>query len=139
MVKTARFLFYLFLLCLIPLIFGIESVLMIELPGDLPLGTLLATIVFISASLIPLLVSTSGSVFRYLSLILLFISILWLPLGIYYSGNAALNFVNDATDAYFFWRFTTGLGILVFAGLLWSGVKHLKKNIDKRPNLRHHE
>jgi hypothetical protein len=52
-------------------------------------------------------------------------SLLWLPLGIFLSGNAALNFVLDAADAQFFWRFTTGLGVCIVIILVWTGIQDI--------------
>lgn len=107
--------------CLVPIIFGMEMILLANLPGGLPFGTLLASIAIISASIIPVIKSKSGSLLYRMSLVLLLASILWLPLGIYLSGNAALTFVQDAADSIFFWRFTAGLSVSLLIILLWIG------------------
>ena len=112
--------------CLIPLMFGIETILLVNLPGGLPLGTLLAAIAFISASFIPISKSKPGSFLRRIGSVLLLASILWLPLGIYLSGNAALSFVQDAADSHLFWRFTAGLGVSILVSLLWTGVETIR-------------
>lgn len=111
------------IICLIPLIFGMESVLLIELPGALSFGTLLAAIVIISASIIPVVQSKPGSIYRRIAIVLNLASILWLPLGIYLSGNASLSFVQDAADSQFFWRYTGGLSLSILIILIWTGIK----------------
>ncbi|PWN06021.1 hypothetical protein [Rhodohalobacter mucosus] len=73
----------------------------------------------------------TGSVIWWIGLIILVAAILWLPLGIYLSGNAALNFVQDASDSLFFWRFTTGLAVLVLAALGWTAVAIVKRQFKK--------
>ncbi|MDX1591738.1 MAG: hypothetical protein R3283_07240 [Balneolaceae bacterium] len=121
--RTVHLFILIFSLSLIPLIFGIESLLLFVLPGGLPLGTLLAAIALITGSAIPMVQSNSNSILWWISVIILIPAILWLPLGIYLSGNAALNFVQDATDSLFFWRFTTGLAVLMIASILWTAVE----------------
>jgi hypothetical protein len=100
-----------------------ESVLLIELPGALSFGTLLAAIVIISASIIPVVQSKPGSIYRRIAIVLNLASILWLPLGIYLSGNASLSFVQDAADSQFFWRYTGGLSLSILIILIWTGIK----------------
>lgn len=112
--------------CLIPLIFGIEVILLVELPFGLPFGTLLAAIAIISVSLIPVLISNSGSFLNRTGLVLLLLSILWLPLGIYLSGSVALNFVQNAASSQFFWRYTAGLGISLLIMLAWTGATFIR-------------
>ncbi len=120
-------LLFLSILCLIPLVFGMESILLVDLPGGLPFGTFLAAVVIISASAIPVAQSKSGSLLRRIALVLLLASTLWLPLGIYLSGNAALSFVEDAADSQFFWRFTGGLSLSILVILIWTGVKSIRQ------------
>ena len=120
-------LFFLIIVCLIPLIFGIESILLIELPGGLPFGTLLAAVVIIAASAIPVIQNKSGSLLHRIALVLLLASILWLPVGVYLSGNVALSFVQDASDLQLFWRFTGGLSLSILVILIWTGVKFIRQ------------
>lgn len=123
--KVVPALLILFILCLLPLIFGMESVLLAVLPGGIPLGTLLAAMAFISASSIPVFQNETGSSLRRVGWVLLLASILWLPFGIYLSGSRALNFVQDAGDAQLFWRFTGSLGICILILLTWTGVHYI--------------
>ncbi len=120
-------LFFLIIVCLIPLIFGMESILLIELPGGLPFGTFLAAVVLVSASVIPVIQNNSGSLLHRIALVLLLASILWLPLGVYLSGNVALSFVQDASDSQFYWRFTAGLSFSILVILIWTGVKFIRQ------------
>lgn len=117
--------------CALPLLFGLENILLIDLPGGLPLGTLLAAFALIAGSVIPLVQSRSGTVLWWTGLIILIAAILWLPLGITLSGNAALNFVQDASDSLFFWRFTTGLAVLVFAAIVWTAAEVFSRRFKK--------
>jgi hypothetical protein len=108
-----------------------EAILLLFLPGGLPLGTLMAAVAMISASLIPVVKPNSASFLRRAGWILVSASVLWLPLGIYLSGNAALNFVQDAADAQLFWRFTTGLGVCILIVLVWTGIQNMFGNRDE--------
>lgn len=127
LMKVISVLIFLIVLCLIPLIFGMESILMIGLPGGLPLGTLMAALAVAYGSLLPVILSKPASLLRRISWGLLAASVVWLPLGIYLSGNPALNFVQDAVDSQLFWRYTGILsgcigGILVITTvkLMWE-------------------
>jgi hypothetical protein len=102
-----------------------EAILLLFLPGGLPLGTLMAAVAMISASLIPVVKPNSASFLRRAGWILVLASVLWLPLGIYLSGNAALSFVQDAADAQLFWRFTTGLGVCILIALVCTGIQEI--------------
>ena len=130
--KTVTVLLLLAIGCLIPLILGVEGILLVSLPGGLPLGTLLAAVAMISASLIPVVKSNSGSFLRRAAWVLFSTSVLWLPLGIYLSGSAALNFVQDAADAQFFWRFTSGLVITILIVLVWTGIQNIIARRDEK-------
>lgn len=123
--KTVPVLLLLAIGCVIPLIFGLEGILLVSLPGGLPLGTLMAAVAMISASLIPVVKPNSASFLRRTGWVLFSASLLWLPLGIYLSGNAALNFVLDASDAQLFWRFTALLSVTILIVLVWSGIQYL--------------
>lgn len=124
--RVAPALLVLLVLCLIPLVLGMESILLMGLPGGLPLGTLLAAVAIISASLIPVMQSKSGSIRQRIALLLLVASILWLPIGIYLSGNAALNFVQDAADARLFWQYTAILCAGILLILVWTGIEFIR-------------
>ena len=130
--KTVTVLLLLAIGCLVPLILGVEGILLVSLPGGLPLGTLLAAVAMISASLIPVVKPNSGSFLRRAAWVLFSTSVLWLPLGIYLSGSAALNFVQDAADAQFFWRFTSGLVITILIVLVWTGIQNIIARRDEK-------
>ena len=123
--KTVTVLLLLAIGCLIPLILGMEAILILSLPGGLPLGTLMAAVAIISASLIPVVKSNSGSFLRRAAWVLFSGSLLWLPLGIYLSGSAALNFVQDAADSQIYWRFTAGLSVCILIALVWAGIQNI--------------
>ncbi|MGB0513294.1 MAG: hypothetical protein ACPGJE_00480 [Wenzhouxiangellaceae bacterium] len=108
--------------CVVPLIFGVEEILLFELAGGLPLGTLLAAVALMAASLIPIVLSRPGSVTRGIAVLASAASVLWLPIGIWLSGNAALNFSNDAVDSSIFWRYTIGMVALILTLLIWTPV-----------------
>ena len=89
------------------------------------MGTLMAAVAMISASLIPVVKPNSASFLRRAGWILVSASVLWLPLGIYLSGNAALNFVQDAADSQIYWRFTAGLSVCILIALVWTGIQNI--------------
>ena len=109
-------------LCVLPLALRAEGVLLLSLPGELPLGTLLAALALIAGATVPIAASRSKTPLRWAGYVALTAAVLWLPLGIYLSGNAALNFVNDGADSAAFWRLTAGLVAFVLATTLWSAV-----------------
>lgn len=129
--KPIPLLILLLLGSLIPILFGIEAILLVQLPIGLPLGTLLAAVALITATLIPLLKHDGGVILQRTASTLLLLSILWLPLGIYLSGNAALEFNQDAQDSLFFWRFTFVIGVLDLMLLAWTGILFV---LNKRRN-----
>lgn len=112
-------------LCVAPLALGMESIVLVGLPGGLPLGTLFAALAFISAAAVPVAASRFGTLHRRLSLVVLALAFVWLPIGIYLAENAALRFVNDAADSALFWRMTRVLAGLIVATMLWEGVAAL--------------
>ena len=121
--RPIHFLILIFILCLLPIILGLESILLSVLPGGLPLGTFLAATALIAGALIPVIQGRSGKVLWRMGIILVIAAILWLPLGIILSGNAALNFVQDAVDSTFFWRFTSVLAGLIILELVWTSIQ----------------
>ena len=123
--KTVTVLLLLTIGCLVTLVFGVEAILLLSLPGGLPMGTLMAAVAMISASLIPVVKPNSASFLRRAGWILVSASVLWLPLGIYLSGNAALNFVQDAADSQLFWRFTVGLSVCILIALVCTGIQEI--------------
>jgi hypothetical protein len=62
--RTITVLLLLAIGCLVPLVLGMEAILLLSLPGGLPLGTLMAAVAMISASLIPVVKGHSGSMIR---------------------------------------------------------------------------
>lgn len=129
--RVVPVLLFLSILCLFPLIFGMESILLVDLPGGLPFGTFLAAVVIISASAIPVIQSKPRSLLRRIALVLLLVSTLWLPLGIYLSENVTLSFDQDAADSQFFWRFTGGLSLSILVILIWTGVTFIRQRLAK--------
>jgi len=123
--KTVTVLLLLTIGCLVTLVLGVEAILLLSLPGGLPMGTLMAAVAIISASLIPVVKPNSASFLRRAGWILVSASVLWLPLGIYLSGNAALNFVQDAADSQLFWRFTVGLSVCILIALVCTGIQEI--------------
>lgn len=112
-------------LCVAPLALGAETVLLVGLPGGLPLGTLMAAIAFVLGAAIPAAASRPRSLLRRVSLVTTAAAVLWLPLGIYLAGNASLSFVNDATDSAVYWQLTAGLGGLILVKMVWAGAAAL--------------
>ena len=108
-------------LCVLPLALGAEAVLLVGLPGGLPLGTLLGALAFVLGAAIPFAASRPRSLLRRVSVVALAAAVLWLPLGIYLAGNATLSFVNDAADAAVYWRLTAGLAGLILTTMVWAG------------------
>lgn len=112
-------------LCVLPLALGADAILLFGLPGGLPLGTLLAALAFVLGAAVPLAASRPRLLLRWVSVFALAAAVLWLPLGVYLAGNAALSFVNDAADSALYWRLTAGLGGLILAAMLWASVAAL--------------
>ena len=107
----------------LPLLFGMEWLLLIELP----LGTLLAAVVLMAGAGVALIASEPRSLLRWVAIVLLIMSVAWLPAGILLSGSAALNFSGDAEHSPAFWRYTgiTAGGVLL--GMLWAGALRLRR------------
>jgi len=107
--------------CTLPLLLRMEEVLIIALPGDLPLGTLLAAGAFLSGNAAVISAQSPGSLLYPMAWLGLAAGAVWLPLGIYLSGNPALSFSGDDSASSLFWRFTLGLGVATCVLLIWSG------------------
>lgn len=104
----------------LPLLLGLESVLLIDIAGGLPLGNLMAAIALISGNG-ACVISSSADTVRYLiSLLSLLCATLWLPLGIYLSGNTALNFAGENGVSYGYWAFTAALIALLVLLVIWG-------------------
>ena len=114
-------LLFLLIACTLPLMLRMEQVLVFALPGDLPLGTLLAAVAFLSGNAAVISAQSPGSLLYPLAGLGLVAGAVWLPLGIYLSGNPALSFSGDASASSLFWRFTLGLGVATCVLLIWSG------------------
>ncbi len=105
-----------------PLALRLESVLLIGLPGDLPLGTLLAALAMVSGAALAFAAGPPGSWLRRVSSLTLAAAVMWLPLGMLLAGNPSLSFVNDGSDSALFWRYT-GLTVpLIILTWIWAGV-----------------
>jgi hypothetical protein len=102
-----------FVICLLPLVLGAEPVVLLTLPGDLPVGTLLAALALSAGALIPAIASTGLMFLRLAGSVLLIAALPWLPLGIYLSGDAHLNFGRDSIGSDVFWAYTFALFALV--------------------------
>lgn len=109
--------------CLVPLVLGAERILLLPLPGGLPLGNLLAACALVAGSAIPLMPSRPRSWLRWTGSVIMMAAILWLPIGVFLSGDATLSFNQDPVASAFFWRFTAGLGISILALIAWSLVE----------------
>ena len=107
--------------CTLPLVLRMAKVLVFALPGDLPLGTLLAAVAFLSGNAAVISAQSPGSLLYPLAGLGLVAGAVWLPLGIYLSGNPALSFSGDDSASSLFWRFTLGLGLATCALLICSG------------------
>ena len=128
--KPAAILIQIICACLVPLGFGLESILLIPLPGGLPFGTLLAAVALVAGSAIPLALGRKGSWLRRTGSLVLVAAILWLPLGIVLSGNASLNFVQDPLDSAFFWRYTAVLAAVTLLTIFWAGIEAFFRRSD---------
>lgn len=112
-------------ICVLPIVLGWERVLLVGLPGELPLGTLMAAVALVAASGLTLLKREPINLRLVISMVLFVAAIGWLPLGIILSGNASLSFVQDAADSAFFWRFTGGLIISIIVTWIWTLIAKL--------------
>lgn len=107
--------------CTLPLMLRMEEVLVLVLPGGLPLGTLLAAVAFLSGNAAVISAQSRASLPYALAWLGLVAGAVWLPLGIYLSGNPALSFSGGDSASSLFWRFTLGLGLATCALLICSG------------------
>jgi hypothetical protein len=105
-----------------PLVLRIEAVLMIGLPGGLPLGTLLAALAMVSGAAIAFAAGSPGSWLRRISCLTMAAAVVWLPLGILLAGNPALSFVNDGSDSALFWRYTAVTVLLIILTWVWAAI-----------------
>jgi hypothetical protein len=114
MSRTLALLLVALLLCGLPLLLGIESILLLSLPGGLPLGTLMAALALICGALIASAEPSGLRVLRIGGWIALLFTLPWLPMGIYLSGNPRLSFNTESTGSEVFWLYTGWVTLLVF-------------------------
>lgn len=110
------------LLCVLALAFGPEGLLVLQLPGGLPLGTLFAILALVAGAAVPLALSRPRSALRWAGALALAVAVLWFPIGVYLAGNIDLNFTNDAADAERFSRLTRAAAVLVLGTMAWAGL-----------------
>lgn len=122
MPRLVRALLAVVLVCVLPLALGLEGVLLVELPGGLPLGTLLAAVAFVAGAAVPVVAGRAGTGHRRVASVVLVAALLWLPLGAALAGNPSLSFVDDPVQSAFFWRFTGALGVAILAMWGWTAV-----------------
>jgi hypothetical protein len=106
----------------LPLLLRLEAVLLIRLPGALPLGTLLAALAMVSGAALAFAAGPPGSWLRRVSSLTLAAAVIWLPLGMLLAGNPSLSFVNDGSDSALFWRYTGLTVLLIILTWVWAAV-----------------
>lgn len=111
--RASASLLLVFLLCLMPLALGMERLLTATLPGGLPLGTLLAALALALGALVPATADAGSRLLRAAGWVALAAGLPWLPLGIYLSGDARLNFGADSSGSQAYWSYTGALAALV--------------------------
>lgn len=109
--RTVVTLFVAFVICLLPLGLGMESLLLLSLPGPLPLGTLLAAVALVLGALIPVVAKTGLRVLRRAGWAALVLALPWLPAGVTLSGSAELNFGPGSRGSDAYWAYTVLLAV----------------------------
>ena len=90
----------------------------VMLPGGLPLGNVLAALVFLGMSGAGYLLAKERKVLGRIAAIVLAASVLWLPVSIALARNASLNFAGWNGTLWFLFTvglFFAALGVLLFA------------------------
>ena len=132
MKRFAPLLLVIIALCILALFFGPESLLIVRLPGGLPLGTLFAIVALTAGAAIPLTLSRPKTPLRWAGAVALAAAVLWFPVGVYLAGNVDLNFYNDAADSALFKQVTIGTSVLILATMLWTTVVSVLRRRARR-------
>ncbi|MEM1116896.1 MAG: hypothetical protein AAGJ11_10355, partial [Bacteroidota bacterium] len=82
--------------CLLTLVAGPTGLIEARLVGGLPFGTLLVIVALVAGASQPLAVGHPAPSSRWVAGVALVAALAWFPVGVFLSGNAGLNFVNDA-------------------------------------------
>jgi hypothetical protein len=124
MQRTTRFTIttLLLLATTLPLLLRWEPILLFELPLGLPLGTLMAAVAFVSAALLPGCVFEYKAMSAWLGYPLLAAALVWLPIGIWLSGNPRLAFSGES-QADGFWLYTMVLAAVLIGVLCWTVIR----------------
>jgi len=93
------------------------------LPGGLPFGNALTATGLCSAALFAYLLSNPNTALRWIAIIAVVLSFLWLPISIGLAGNLALNF-NGTSGLAWGW-YTLATLVFVLTSMLWAMVRGL--------------
>ncbi len=127
---TGALLLLICILVIVSYIFIPEQLMIpINILFGIPLGNLITAIGFISASLFTFYMPGSKERFRLQKYILLILTIFWLPVSIFLSGNVYIGFNNDTQSEMRIWLiYTVFTGISIFILILLLRFSGKSKN-----------
>ena len=102
-------------LCMATIVFG-AGLLEFALPGGLPLGNLIAALIFVGIAGAAWVLAPAGGLTRRLAQCVFVLCVAWLPVSVMIAGNLAWNLGNGRGDAWL--MFSAGLLALAVLMLL---------------------
>lgn len=96
------------------------------LPGGLPFGNVLTATGLTSAAVVALVLSKPESVLRWIAIVSIVLSVLWLPMSVGLAGNLSLNFDGTNGSA---WRYYT---LVTFVFVLMSMLLAIAQSLMDR-------
>lgn len=96
------------------------------LPGGLPFGNVLTATGLTSAAVLALVLSKPESVLRWIAIVSIVLSVLWLPMSVGLAGNLSLNFDGTNGSA---WRYYT---LVTFVFVLMSMLLAIAQSLMDR-------
>ena len=96
------------------------------LPGGLPFGNVLTATGLTSAAVVALVLSKPESVLRWIAIVSIVLSVLWLPKSVGLAGNLSLNFDGTNGSA---WRYYT---LVTFVFVLMSMLLAIAQSLMDR-------
>ena len=96
------------------------------LPGGLPFGNVLTATGLTSAAVVALVLGKPESVLRWIAIVSIVLSVLWLPMSVGLAGNLSLNFDGTNGSA---WRYYT---LVTFVFVLMSMLLAIAQSLMDR-------
>ncbi|MFC6441359.1 hypothetical protein [Bowmanella sp. JS7-9] len=108
----------LFISCCLALTFFTGPWLNWMLPGNIPLGNLVAILAYLSGAWLSRLLAPARGVLAVLSILAVIAALSWFPLGVWLAGNLQLNFIAAPERARWFVQLSLVLAAYILTVLL---------------------